>query len=117
MKLLNKYIKPLIIFFISLLIIPFILTILNLFGLNTSRIEIIIISAILMLILGFILGRSCINKGYLNGLLFSSTTILIMVIISLIFSFKLNINSLIYYIILLFSTVFGSMLGISLKKK
>ena len=117
MKFFKPYIKPLIIFFISLLVIPLLLTIQNLFNIETSRIEVIIISSILMLILGIILGSKVNNKGYLNGILFSTVCILIMLILSLIFSFKLNINSLIYYIIILFSNVFGSMIGISLKHK
>lgn len=117
MKLLKIYIKPLIIFFISLLIIPLLLTIQNILNIETNRIEIIIISSILMLILGIILGKKVNNKGYLNGLLFSTICILIMIILSLIFRFKLNINSIIYFVIILFSNVFGSMIGISLKQK
>lgn len=117
MKFFKPYIKPLIIFFISLFAIPLILTIQNLFNIETSRIEIIIITSILMLILGIILGRKVNSKGYLNGLLLSTISILFIVILSLIFKYTLNINSLIYYIILLFSTVFGSMIGISLKQK
>ena len=57
------------------------------------------------------------NKGYLKGLLFSAICILILTLFSLIFKFYLNINSLIYYIILIISTTFGSMLGINKKSK
>lgn len=112
-----KYIKPLIIFLISLIIIPFILTILNLLKLETNKTFIIIISSILMFIIGIILGRKSNNKGYLKGLLFSTISILLLTILSLIFKFTLNINSLIYYIILIVSTTFGSMLGINKKSK
>lgn len=112
-----KYIKPLIIFLSSLIIIPFILTILNLLKLETNKTFIIIISSILMFIIGIILGRKTNNKGYLKGLLFSSICMLILTIFSLLFKFTLNINSLIYYIILIISTTFGSMLGINKKSK
>lgn len=112
-----KYIKLLIIFISSLIIIPFVLTILNLLKLETNKTFIIIISSILMFIIGIILGRKSNNKGYLKGLLFSSICILIITIMSLIFRFSLNINSLIYYIILIISTTFGSMLGINKKSK
>ena len=112
-----KYIKPLIIFLSSLIIIPFILTILNLLKFETNKIFIIIITSILMFIIGIILGRKSNNKGYLKGLLFSSVCILLLAIMSLIFKFSLNINSVIYYVILLISTTFGSMLGINKKSK
>jgi len=112
-----KYIKPLIIFISSLIIIPFILTILNLLKLETNKTFIIIISSILMFIIGIILGKQSINKGYLKGLLFSTICILLLTIFSLIFKFTLNINSIIYYIILIISTTFGSMLGINKKSK
>jgi len=117
MKKLNKFIKPTIIFIISIILIPLILALINIFNIKTTKIEIIIISSILMLFLGFIIGKKSKNKGYLNGILLSCICISIMLILSIIFSFKLNINSLIYYIIILFSTVFGSMLGISKNNK
>lgn len=112
-----KYIKSLIIFLSSIVIIPIFLTIFNLFKLKTNKIMIIIIGALIMFIIGLILGRKSESKGYLNGLLLSVITILILIIVSLIFKFSLNINSLIYYVILIISTVFGSMIGINKKTK
>lgn len=112
-----KYIKPTIIFLSSLIIIPFVLTILNLLKLETNKTFIIIISSILMFVIGIILGRKSNNKGYLKGLLFSSISVLLLTILSLILKFTLNISSVIYYIILLISTTFGSMLGINKKSK
>lgn len=112
-----KYIKSLIIFLSSIVTIPIFLTIFNLLKLKTNRIMIIIIGAILMFIMGLIMGKKSESKGYLNGLLLSVISILILLIISLIFKFPLNINTLIYYIILILATVFGSMLGINKKTK
>lgn len=112
-----KYIKALIIFLSSLLIIPFFLTLFNIIKIRTNKISIIIIGAILMFIIGFITGKSSYKKGYLNGLLVSVFSIFILLILSLIFRFKLNINSLIYYITLIASTILGSMIGINIKKK
>ena len=68
-------------------------------------------------VIGIILGRKSNNKGYLKGILFSTVCILLLTILSLIFKFTLNMNSLIYYVILLISTTFGSMLGINKKSK
>lgn len=112
-----KYIKSLIIFLSSIVTIPVFLTIFNLFKLKTNRIMIIIIGAILMFIIGLILGRKSESKGYLNGLLLSVISLLILVLVSLIFRFPLNINTLIYYIILVLTTVVGAMLGINKKSK
>lgn len=112
-----KYIKSLIIFLSSIVTIPIFLTIFNLLKLKTNRIIIIIIGALLMFIIGLIIGKKSESKGYLNGLLLSVISILILLIISLIFRFPLNINTLIYYIILILATVFGSMLGINKKTK
>lgn len=112
-----KYIKSLIIFLSSIVIIPIFLTIFNLFKLSTNRIMIIIIGSLLMFVIGLILGRNSISKGYLNGLLLSVISILILVLISLIFRFQLNINTLIYYVILILASVTGAMIGINKKAK
>ena len=117
MNIFYKYIKSLIIFLSSLIIIPAFLTIFNLFKLNTSRIAIIIIGALLMLIVGFITGKNSNSKGYLKGLLISVISITILLILSLLFRFQLNINSLIYYVVLVISTTLGSMIGINKKSK
>lgn len=111
------FLKSLIVFLSSIVIIPFFLTLLNLMKLNTSKLIIIIIGAILMFIIGIITGRNTNSKGFLKGLLVSVISILILVILSLIFRTPLNINSLIYYIILVISTVFGSIIGINKKNK
>ena len=112
-----KTLKSLIAFLISLILVPFLLTLLNLVKLDTNRIIIIIIGAIMMFIIGIITGKNSKNKGYLKGLLVSVIGILILVILSLILKYSLNINSLIYYIILIISTIFGSMLGINKRSK
>ena len=117
MNMFYKYIKSLIIFLSSLIIIPAFLTIFNLLNINSSRILIIIIGSIMMLVVGFMTGKSSNNKGYLNGLIVSIISILLLLLFSLLFRFKLNINSLIYYVILVVSTTLGSMIGINIKSK
>ena len=112
-----KYIKPLILFISSLIIIPFILTLFNLMKLETNKTIIIILFSIIMFIIGIILGKNSNNKGYLKGILFSIICVLFIILLSLIFKYPINISSLIYYIILVISTTFGSMLGINKKSK
>ena len=82
-----KYIKSLIVFLTSIVTIPIFLTIFNLFKLKTNRISIIIIGAIIMFITGLLLGKKTKSKGYLNGLLLSVISILILSLVSLIFKF------------------------------
>lgn len=117
MNIFFKYVKSLLIFLSSIILIPILLTIFNLLKLQTNKIMIIIIGALLMFTQGLIIGKKSISKGYLNGLLLSVICILILIILSLIFNFSLNINSIIYYLILIISTVFGSMIGINKKIK
>ncbi len=112
-----KYIKALIIFFCSIILVPLILSIFNLIKLRTNKILIIILGSILMFIIGFLTGKKSLKKGYLNGLFISIICIFILVLISIICRYKLNINSLIYYVILTISTILGSMIGINKKTK
>ncbi len=114
---LYKYIKPMLIFISSIIIIPILLTIFNLFKLRTNKVIVIIFGSILMLILGFLTGKKSQSKGYLSGLLLSVICIFILLILSLLFNSKININSFIYYIILIISSILGSMIGINKKKK
>ena len=70
-----------------------------------------------MFIMGLIVGKRVEKNGYLNGILLSIVSIIILLFISFIFHYKLNINTLMYYSILIISTVFGSMIGINKKIK
>lgn len=117
MNFLKKFIKSLLIFLSSIIIIPIFLTISNLFKLQTNKIIVIIIGSILMFVVGLVLGKKTEKNGYLNGLLLSIFSIIILLLLSLIFKYSLNINTLIYYVILVISTVFGSMIGINKKIK
>lgn len=117
MNFLKKFIKSLLIFLSSIIIIPIFLTIFNLFKLQTNKIIVIIIGSILMFVVGLVLGKKTEKNGYLNGLLLSIFSIIILLLLSLIFKYSLNINTLIYYVILVISTVFGSMIGINKKIK
>lgn len=111
----NKFIKPILFFSIYLISIPILLTIFNLIKIETTRIILIITSSIIMLAIGFILGIKTNKNGYLNGLVLSSIIILSLLILSLIFRFNLNTNSIIYYVIMVISTILGSVLGINKK--
>lgn len=117
MNFFKNSIKSLLIFLGYIMLFPFFLTITNLLKLNTNRIIIIITSSILMFIVGYILGKKINKNGYLNGLLLSIICTFIFLLLSLIFRFNLNFNSLLYYLILIVSTIFGSIISINRKIK
>ena len=75
----------------------------------------IIVLLITLFINGFLLGKNSQKKGYLEGIKLSIPLVLLFFIITLINkSFTLKI--LLYYIIIILTTSFGSMIGINKKK-
>ena len=68
-----------------------------------------------MIISGYILGVKSDKRGALNGLIFGSITSLIFFILSLLFKNNYQINTIIYYLILVVSSVVGSIFGIQKK--
>lgn len=75
------------------------------------KIIIILISSFLG---GFVRGYNSINKGYINGIKLSLVITLIFLIISLITK-SFNLSDIIYYIIIILTVTFGSMIGINRK--
>ena len=100
-----------------ILILTFISTFLNYINIfNNSTISIfkIIIPVISMLIGGFIIGKKTGKNGWLEGLKLS----LIFIIILTIFNYlgldhKITLKTIIYYAILITSTIFGSIIGVN----
>lgn len=97
--------------------LTFIFTLLNYIGiLNNTAINIIkiIIPVISMFIGGFIIGKKTGKKGWLEGLKLS----LIFLIILTLFNYlglksTLSLKVIIYYLILIISTMFGSIVGVN----
>lgn len=113
-------IKPFIYIIASIVILTAFTTTLNYFNiinesfLNILKIIIIIVSLMLG---GFLIGKKSPNKGWLAGLKLG----LIFIIFILIFNFLalnyiVKLSDLIYYFIIIISTIFGSMIGINIKK-
>lgn len=113
-------IKPFIYILSSIITLTAIVTLLNFFDifnettLNISKIIIIIVS---LIIGGFLVGKKSPNKGWLAGLKLS----LVFIIFILLFNFLalgyfVQLSDLIYYFIIIISTIFGSMIGINTKK-
>lgn len=105
-------------FFIILLVGTLIITIINYFSLlNSSIISVIklIIPIISIIVSSYKLGKSSNKKGYLEGLKLGGIVVLIFMILVIILD-KFDFKSIIYYLILLISSVMGSTIGINRKK-
>ena len=117
---LKKYLSRLFYTFLYLLGAMLFITTLYYFNLmNESVYKVfkIIILIISMFVSGFILGRKAKSKGYLEGIKFSLMMILIFLVSTVLLGEPLKLTIIIYYLIILMSTTFGSMLGMSLKKE
>jgi len=115
-----KYLKGLIlvlgVLFSSTLIIS-ILYYLNILNDGFNNYLLLLSSFISMLVGGIYIGLRSKEKGYIEGLKIGLISIFILMILSIIM-YKTNINSknIIYYLILLSSSILGSMIGINKKK-
>ena len=120
MKRISKYFKSIIFLISAILILSILLSILNLLGLksNYSSLLNIIILIILFFIIGFKEGKNSLKKGFLAGIKIGLINIFTLFIINILF-FKnnLSINMFIYYILLLLTSILGSMVGINKKKQ
>lgn len=120
-----EYIKKLGISFLflfsSFIILTMIMTIFsyfNILGDKTTNIFKIIIPIISLFIGGFYIGKKSIKKGWLEGLKLSIICSIIIVIINyLVYSSPFESKNILYYIILIASSVLGSMIGINFKQK
>lgn len=120
-----KYLKKLGISFLyiigSILVLTFITTLFSYFNIMSDKITSIIkiiIPIISMLIGGFYIGKKSLKKGFLEGLKLGSIFSIILIIfnyLALDNSFKFKY--LLFYIILIISSILGSMIGINRKKQ
>ena len=119
-----KYLKNLGISFLyiisTILIFTFIVTLLSYFNLMNDKIVSIfkiIIPVIGMLIGGFYIGKKSNRKGFIEGLKLSLIFIIILTIFNyLAFDYSFKFKYLLFYIILIVSSILGSMIGINRKK-
>ena len=113
-----KYMKSLLYIFISLLIFNIILSIIYYFS-NITNLNIIklITTSISFFIGGLYIGNKSNKKGYLEGIKIGLIAIILLFIISyLALDKSITINKLIYYLIILSSTILGSIFGINKRK-
>lgn len=114
----KKLLQFLGIYTIILIFIVILTSFLNLLGINSTITNLIIFlfNIVMFLIFGFKAGKLATSKGYFAGLKQGLLFLLLLFIINLITSNKVfTLSMLIYYSILLLSSIFGGMLGINKK--
>lgn len=115
-----KYLKTLIYILVPILILNTIISLLyyfNIIGNGSINYLKLFIIAISMLIGGIYIGSKASKKGWLEGLKIGLEVIIILFIMSyLAFDQGMNVKTVIYYFILLTSSMLGSMIGINKRK-
>lgn len=116
-KIIN-YLKFISIFLIIELMVTFIISLLNLFGVNSgiTSIMLLICNIILFFILNFINAFKLKKKGFLEGIIMGFIFISLMILIKLIlFNSSFKISTFIYYLILFITSILGGMFGVNKK--
>ena len=116
-KLIN-YLKYVSIFLIIELMITFIMSLLNLLGVNSgiTTIILLICNLILFFILNYFNAFKLKKKGFLEGIILGLIFILLMLLIKvLLFNSGFGISTFIYYSILFITSILGGMFGVNKK--
>ena len=104
-----------------ILILTLVVTIFHYFNLFHSEVTSIfkmIIPVSAMLVGGIIIGKQSDKKGWLEGIKLGFAFLMFLMIFNyLALRISFQSTDIIYYIILIVSTIFGSMIGINLKKE
>lgn len=115
------YIKSLVYIILIILVLTFISTILHHFNVISGNLMAILKLVIPILALfygGIYIGKNSIEKGYIEGLKIGILFSLILLIISFFLPGSIKfINQIIYFLIILGSSMFGGMIGINKSKK
>lgn len=100
-----------------IIILTLFISIINYFVNIPSIVIKIVIPIISILVSSIILGKNSKNKAYLEGIKFSTIYLLLTIILKFILKTSFNYKVIIMYILILFTSVIGSMIGINIKKK
>lgn len=121
MKYLKKISLIIGIMIITILFSTFLITLLNYFDiLNKNVVSIfkIIIIVVALFVGGFFMGKRSNQKGWLEGFKLSLIFIVVLFLVNIIgFHNSFELKNILYYLILIVSSIFGSMLGINRIKK
>lgn len=114
----QKYLRYSVVFLTIELMITFVVSLLNLIGINSgiTSIVLLVLNIMTFLILSFYNGKSSDKKGYLSGLILSLIFIIIMFLLNgFMNGFLLRLSTIIYYIILIVVSIIGGTIGINKK--
>ena len=92
------------------------LSLINYFVKIPSTVIKILIPIISLFISSVFLGKSIQEKGYIEGIKFGMGYLIVSMIIKVILGTGFNYKAVIIYILMLFSSIIGSMIGINTKK-
>ncbi len=103
-------------FFVLTFFITF-LHYLNIMSYKTVSILKILIPIISLFIGGFLLGKKSSKKGWLEGIKFGAIFLVFLFLLNYLgFQHSFEIKDLIFYLIIMISAIFGSMIGINRKR-
>ena len=113
----KTYLKNYLYFIILVIILSIILSILNYIFPFNNTIFLISILPISMFIACILLGKNCKEKAYLEGIKFSIIYLMLNTIFILITKTSFTYKTIIIYLLIIISSILGSILGINLKKE
>lgn len=101
---------------LSLTLLVTFLNYINIIGSKTLSIVQIIIPLFSLFLGGFVIGKRSLKKGWLEGLKLGGIFLLILILFQYLgLQIHFSIKIIIFYLLLLVSSIFGSMLGINKK--
>lgn len=118
MKKAINYLKYMSIFLIIELMLTFIMSLLNLFGISSgiTSILLLLFNIVLFFTLSFINAMNMKKKGFLEGIILGLIFIALMFLLKIILFDSSNIiSTIIYYLILFITSIFGGMFGVNKK--
>ena len=118
MKIIKKYLTTLLSIILSILLITLILTTFYYYDLiSTDTYKFLKIGTLLITLLlnSIIIGKNSIKKGYLDGIKLGVLLIIFCTLVTIV-NKSISIKLILYNIIILITTTFGSIIGINTKK-
>lgn len=101
-------------FLLGLTFISTLFNYINLFGNTFINVLKVIIPVISLFVGGFVIGKRTGKKGWLEGIKLSLIFLVFLTIFNyLTLDFSMSLKAIIYYIILMIATTFGSMIGVN----
>ena len=113
----KTYLKSYLYFIILTFILNIILSLLNYLFPFDNTILLLLILPISMLISCIILGKKCHQKAYLEGIKFGGLYLILNTLFIFIIKSPFTYKTIIIYILIIIASIFGSMIGINLKKE